>query len=168
LNDAQELIKYMKIDQEASKICSLKYFANDQNILEYVFWQTKSMKETFKTYPNIICVDATFNLNRSGYPLYIIITIDANFETRIVALGLVSSDKRGDIVKAFFQWFNDENPENPLIKTIIADKNETQLNVFVELYPTANVSLCLYHVMKSMKLESLRKIPRSALEEVRG
>ncbi len=42
------------------------------------------------------------------------------------------------------------------------------INVFVELYPTANVSLCLYHVMKSMKLESHRKIPRSALEEVRG
>jgi hypothetical protein len=168
LNDAQELIKTMIEDQRKGKICSFKYHSNEDNVLEYAFWQTKTMRETFHVYNNVISVDSTFNLNKSGYPLNIIITIDGNNETRIVAFGFVTSDKRTDIITAFFDWFNSNNPDYVNIKTILTDKNQSQIDVLRTTYPNADLSLCLYHVFKSMRYETRKKLPSSALEGARG
>jgi hypothetical protein len=168
MNDAQELLNTMIIDQNTNKICSLKYFATSEGILEYVFWQTAAMKQVFEKYSEVICVDSTFNLNRSDYAVNIIITIDANRETRIVAFGLVSSDKRSDIITAFFEWFNSENSTFSKIRTILTDKNQSQIDVLKTLYPTADISLCLFHVFKAMKLETRKKVPSYVLQDIRG
>jgi len=125
----------------------------------------KDLQETFSS---IICVDSTFNLNRSEYAVNIIITIDANRETRIVAFGLVASDKRTDIITDFFQWFNSENSDFVYIRTILTDKNQSQIDVLKKIYSTADISLCLYHVFKAMKLETRKKIPSSVLQDIRG
>ncbi len=136
MNDAQELIKTMIEDQRKGKICSFKYHSNEDNVLEYAFWQT--IKETFHVYNNVISVDSTFNLNKSGYPLNIIITIDGNNESRIVAFGFVTSDKRTDIITVFFDWFNSKNPAYVNIKTILTDKNQSQIDVLRTTYPNAD------------------------------
>jgi len=155
-------------DEESKKICSLEYHANEDNVLEYAFWQTKSMRDTFHVYNNVISIDSTFNLNKSGYPLNIIITIDGNNDTRIVALGFVTSDKRTDILTSFFNWFNSNNPDYVNIKTILTDKNQSQIDVLRSIYPDADLSLCLYHVFRVMRLETHKKLPLFALEESRG
>ncbi len=98
----------------------------------------------------------------------IIITIDANRETRIVAFGLVVSDKRIDIITAFFDWFNEENPSFTNIRAILTDKNQSQIEVLKNTYPNADISLCLFHVFKAMKLETRKKVPASVLQDVRG
>ena len=151
-----------------NRICSVKYFSNEDNILEYIFWQTSEMKTVFHNYSELICIDSTFNLNRSAYALNIIITIDGNNETRIVAFGLVTSDKRTDIITAFFEWFNQENIDHVKIKTIMTDKNEPQINVLKTLYPEAHIGLCLFHVLKAFKLETKKKLPKDVLDGVRG
>lgn len=160
----------MKSDQIANKICSLDYQSNDNNVLEYVFWQTTKIKEIFQNYYNVICVDATFNLNRSLYSLYIVITIDAANDTRVVALGLIANDRRTDIMTSFFKWFNNENPNYTRISTILTDKNETQINVLRDIYPNANISLCLFHILKALKLESKKKLHLNTdtLNAIRG
>jgi zinc finger SWIM domain-containing protein 3 len=167
-NDAQELIKAMENDVRNRKICSFEYHANEESVLEYAFWQTEKMKEIFNAYCNVISIDSTFNLNRSGYALNIIITIDASKDTRIVAFGLVTSDKRTDIIKAFFEWFNKNNPNYINLKTILTDKNQSQIDVLRNIYPNIDISLCLYHVFKAMRLETHRKLPNYVLEEIRG
>jgi hypothetical protein len=168
LNDAQELIMFARNELKIHNISSLEVNVNEENILESIFWQTQMMKQIFNQHNNIICVDATFNLNRSGYALFIIITIDANWDTRIVALGLVTSDKRSDIIESFFNWFNRENPKHSEIKTIMSDKNESQINILKALYPDSDIALCLYHVFKTFKLETRKKLPSFELEEIRG
>jgi zinc finger SWIM domain-containing protein 3 len=116
----------------------------------------------------VISIDSTFNLNRSGYPLNTIITIDGNNDTRIVALGFVTSDKKTDILTSFFSWFNSNNPDYVNIKTILTDKNQSQIDVLRSIYPDADLSLCLYHVFRAMRLETHKKLPLFALEESRG
>jgi hypothetical protein len=158
----------MKKDLKLNKICSFKFNSNIDGILDSVFWQTSEMKKTFQKYSNVICIDATFNLNRSGYAVFIIITIDANFDTRIVAFGLIANDKRSDILESLFNWFNENNSNHTRIKTIITDKNESQINVLRKLYPQSDVFLCLYHVFKTLKLETLKKVSHARLNDLRG
>ncbi len=155
-------------DQELFKICSLKFHSNDEGILQYVFWQTQQVKDIFRSYCKLISVDSTFNLNRSSYALNILVTIDANNQIRICAFGSVANDKRTDIITDFFEWFNSEYLNYPNIRTIVTDKNESQINVLRTIYPFADITLCLFHVFKSMKLETRKKLPSYVLEEMRG
>ncbi len=154
-NDAQELIKAMQNDVRNRKICSFEYHANEESVLEYAFWQTEKMKEIFNVYCNVISIDSTF-------------TIDASKDTRIVAFGLVTSDKRTDIITAFFEWFNKNNPNYINLKTILTDKNQSQIDVLRSIYPNVDISLCLYHIFKAMRLETHRKLPNYVLQEIRG
>jgi hypothetical protein len=158
----------MNEDEKSKKICSFEYRANGDNVLEHAFWQTKSMRDTFHVYNNVISIDSTFNLNKSGYRLNIIITIDGNNDTRIVALGFVTTDKRTDLLTSFFNWFNSNNPDYVNIKTILTDKNQSQIDVLRSIHPDVDLSLCPYHVFLAMKLETHKKLPLFALEEARG
>ncbi len=155
-------------ESDSNKICSFKYSSNSDGVLELVFWQTLGMREIFSKYPNVICVDATYKLNRSGYPVFIIIIIDANFQTRIAALAFMANDHRSDLLEMLFNWFNEFNPAFTEIKTIISDKNEPQINILRKLYPQTDISLCLYHVFKSLKLESYKKTSHSRLNDIRS
>jgi hypothetical protein len=96
------------------------------------------------------------------------VTIDANNQIRICAFGSVANDKRTDIITDFFEWFNSEYLNYPNIRTIVTDKNESQINVLRTIYPFADITLCLFHVFKSMKLETRKKLPSYVLEEMRG
>jgi hypothetical protein len=98
----------------------------------------------FNEHNKIICVDATLNLNRSGYALFII-TIDANW---------ASGDKRSHIIESFFNWFNRENSKPSEIKTIMRDTNKSQMNILKAMYPDSDIALCLYQVFKTFKLEN--------------
>lgn len=154
-------------DQE-SKSIEFIFHKDDDDIFKYAFWQSNQMKITFDKYNKVICVDATYNLNRCAYPVYLIITIDANRDTRIVAFGIVSSEKKPDIIKAFFSWFNENNPKFREIKTIVSDKHENQIKCLKNLYKDADISLCLYHVFKALRSATQKKLPNNIHEKVRG
>ena len=43
------------------------------------------MKELFAAFPELMCVDATYKLLELGFPVYVMVCVDSNGQTEVVA-----------------------------------------------------------------------------------
>ena len=53
-------------------------FLTGDNELKAIYYQDNQMKETFKIYPEVLFLDATFKTNNLRMPLYFFLCIDGN------------------------------------------------------------------------------------------
>ena len=56
--------------------------------------QKEIMQEMFSNFPELLLIDATYKLNDLRMPLYIMMVVDGNGESDIVALWIVASEDR--------------------------------------------------------------------------
>ena len=59
---------------------------NDNDVLTSIFFQTQSWINTYAKYPELILIDATYKLNNLHMPLHIMLVVDGNGESEIIAL----------------------------------------------------------------------------------
>ena len=59
---------------------------DDKNVLSNIFFQAKSWQNIYEQFPELILIDATYKLNNLNMPLYIIMVVDGNGESEVVAL----------------------------------------------------------------------------------
>ena len=67
------------------------------------------MKYNFECYPEVLMVDATYKLNELRMPLYLMIVIDGNGQSEIVAMFLTSVETKQAIAD-MIHTFKEVNP----------------------------------------------------------
>lgn len=72
--------------------------------LQAIFFQTEEMQQTFAAYLEIIILDATYKLNDLRMPLYVMLTVDGNGESEIVALWIVQTEDRDTLSDSPKLW----------------------------------------------------------------
>lgn len=110
------------------------------------------MRETYQKFPEILFVDATHKLNELRMPLYVLLAEDGNGESHIVAVWLITSEDAANI-RAMTEIFQQHNEEWRKTVTIMADKDFTERNIFLQQFPQANLLICLFHVLKTFRRE---------------
>ena len=124
---------------------------NDNDVLSSVYFQTQSWKKTYARYPELILIDATYKLNNLRMPLYIMLIVDGNGESEIVALWLVVNEDKptiGHLMDVFVKHNDTSNT-----RCIMADKDFTERNVFAEKIPNATLMICLFHTLRTFRRE---------------
>ena len=61
---------------------------NEEDTLEVLFYQSGHMKQLFQKFPEILLVDATYNVNGVGMPLYCLMIEDGFGHGRVVQYAL--------------------------------------------------------------------------------
>ena len=110
------------------------------------------MREIYRKYPEILFVDATYKLNELRMPLYVLLAEDGNGESHIVAVWLITSEDAANI-KEMTKIFQRHNEEWCKTVTIMADKDFTERNIFLQQFPQAYLLICLFHVLKTFRRE---------------
>ena len=110
------------------------------------------MKNTFKSYPELLFIDATYKLNDLQIPLYVLLAVDGNGESEIVCLWIVQCEDK-EIIASLLVEFKQHNDSRSLIKCVMSDKDMTERNVIKEHFPQANLLICLFHTMRTFKRE---------------
>ena len=124
--------------------------------IESVFFQTGSMRDTYRRFPEVLLLDGTYTVNQNRMPLYVFMVMDGYGFGRCVGYCFISSENK-DVVKAALQCFIDANSsETELIKTVILDKDAAEISSVKEVIPNASIQLCLFHVLKTFKKETSR------------
>lgn len=103
------------------------------------------MKEAFAEYPEIIFCDETANVNERNMPLQTVLCMDGEGETHIIALFIISSENFR-VMTELFTIFKVENPTWNEIKTVIVDKHISNLITFSNVFPLAQILICIFHV----------------------
>ena len=83
--------------------------------------------------------------------LYIMMVVDGNGKSEIVALWIVASEDRISI-KNMVQIFKHHNSTDRIV-CIMSDKDMTEMDVLSEEILNAILQICLYHTLRSFKRE---------------
>lgn len=110
------------------------------------------MHRTFNAFPEVILVDATYETNNLMMPLYMIISIDRNGQSEIVAVFLLTEEDETSLTQVI-DIFKKNNPSWENVRVILTDKDMSERNVLSKAMPQANLQLCLFHVLRSFRRE---------------
>lgn len=128
-----------KIDGATVKVIT------EHQMVEGIYFQDPEMKEVHATFPEMIFVDATYSVNDRNMALQTVQCSDGDGETHIIALLIIRSENV-NVMKALFERFVQENGNSDKTEIVMVDKHASNLATFPELFPNAQINLCIFHV----------------------
>jgi len=115
--------------------CVVKVLADEENMFRGLFYQDKYMQEVFKWYPEMLFCDATYKLLDLRLSVYIMLAVDGNGQSQVVAVMLLADETRST-VSAAIKAFQEHNPEWTKTASIMTDKDFVERKVFTDLFPS--------------------------------
>ena len=64
---------------------TVEVFKADENMFTGIFFHDYQMKLNFASYPEVLMIDATYKLNDLRMPLYLMMIVDGNGQSKIIA-----------------------------------------------------------------------------------
>ena len=129
-----------------------------------IYFQDKEMNEIFASYPEFLCIDATYKLLELRFPVYLMLIEDGNGQSEIIAVFLLAEETK-DSVMSVIDIFKKHNPNWDSIRIIMSDKDFTERDVFAALFPRAQTLICLFHTLQTFRREiTMEKMGISAAQ----
>ena len=130
----------------------VQYVTDTANEVQGIFIQDETMKKMFEQYPEVILVDATHKTNDLRMPLYLMLVIDSNGESEIVAAFVVVNEEETSI-RTMISIFKEQNPSWKETKVALTDKDMVERKVLKSEMPQISLLLCLFHALHTFKRE---------------
>ncbi|KAG1665902.1 Protein FAR-RED ELONGATED HYPOCOTYL 3 [Nymphon striatum] len=147
------LMQVVSQNQPYNVGATVEMVVDEDNVVRGVFYQDVEMKKMFEAFPELVLIDATYRLNDLEITLYLILAVDGNMESEIVALWFLAQENREILshMLCFFKKANSAGCEQ--IKVVMADKDIAGREVISEELPNAQLLVCLYHTMRNFRRE---------------
>lgn len=131
---------------------SVEIYCDSEKNLKGIFFQDQQMKDAFKAYPELLCVDATYKLLELGLPVYLMLCEDSNGQSEIVAVCLLVTED-SDSMTWMMEAFKKHNADWEHVRVVMADKDIGERDVIKQQLPHAAVLICLFHTLRSLRRE---------------
>ena len=131
---------------------SVHVVADDNNVIQAIFFQDQEMKNMFRAFPEVIFVDSTYRTNNTQMAMYVLLVEDGNGESEIVAVWFLR-DETADVVTTAVNTFCTDNPESEKVKLIMADKDFVERDAFSAAFPDAAIQICFFHTLRTFRRE---------------
>lgn len=125
---------------------------DEEDNLRGIFYQDADMKSTFRSFPEVLFVDATYKVNDLRLPLYVFLIEDGNGLSEIIAIWLIA-DESGTTIESMTDVFTKHNPCSKDIKVVMADKDFNEREIFANAFPQASLLICLFHTLRTFRRE---------------
>jgi len=122
---------------------------DDNNAVQIIFIQTQQMKETFAKFPEVLLLDGTYSTNNCGMPLYSFLEEDGYGQGQIVGMFLLNGEST-DQISTMVEIFRSANPAVSNTRTVVTDKDFTEISVVETLLPHVSLQLCTFHCIKAV------------------
>ena len=99
--------------------------------------------------PLPLSLDGTYSTNNCGMPLYAFLAEDGNGRGQIVALFLLSGESMCNI-QSMVESFSSANPAIAQTKTVITDKDFSEIAALEAALPHVAVQLCTFHCITAV------------------
>ena len=88
---------------------SVQLLTSPDNVLIRIYFQDEHTKQVFHANPELICMDATYELLELRFPVYIMLVVDGNSQGEIVAVFLLQEETE-DSIKSMIGIYKEHNP----------------------------------------------------------
>ncbi|CAC5421215.1 unnamed protein product [Mytilus coruscus] len=138
--------------KDTTDLCATVEVVKDESgVLNGIFSQDKPIAK-FDKYPEVLLIGATYKLNDLRLSLFVLMCVDANGESEITGLWIVSDESK-DTIQNMMQIFKKYNQKWENVKCIMSDKDMNERDTLCLELPSAVIQICLFHVLKTFKRE---------------
>ena len=147
---AREDRQKIKPQEELQQLCSwlderedlyVQYVTDENQQIQGIYMQDKTMYKIFDAFPEVILVDATHKTNDVRMPLYLILVVDGNGESQIVASFLVHNEEE-HLIREMIRIFKEQNQKWEKVNVTLTDKDMVERKVLKSEIPQISLSLC--------------------------
>ena len=158
---AHEDTQKIKPQEELQQLCSwlderedlyVQYVTDENQQIQEIYMQDKTMYKIFDAFSEVILVDATHKTSDVRMPLYLIVVVDGNGESQIVASFLVHNEEE-HLIREMIRIFKEQNQKWEKVNVALTDKDMVERKVLKSEMPQISLSLCLFHVLRTFKRE---------------
>ena len=100
----------------------VKLVTNESSELRGLYFQDARMCDISQTYPEFLCIDATYKVNDLRMPLYVLLIENGNGESEVVGMWLVA-DETEEMMTEMIKLFKEQNPNWDQVQTVMSDKD---------------------------------------------
>lgn len=118
---------------------SVDIVVRDSNVLDMRIIQTSQMKATLAKFPEVVQMDGTYRLNKSGMPLYALVVEDEHGVGQLAALVLTRGECAVNI-RTMLEHLKAGNPALEKTAVFIVDKDFAEISAIKAVFP--QVCLC--------------------------
>lgn len=119
--------------------------------LQILFIQTIHMQQAYKSFPEVVLLDATYRTNKLKMPLFVFVVLDGCGECQVIAYAFVASEQCHHITE-MLNLFVKENPCSENTGVIVVDKDFSEISAIRSAFPSVpSIQLCQFHVMKAFR-----------------
>lgn len=129
---------------------SVDVLVDESNMFMGLFFQDSEMKSIFNSYPELVCVDATYKLLELRFPVYIMLVEDGNGQSEVAAVFLLLEETEQSI-KSMIGIFKKHNLQWPATRVLMTDKDMLERDVLSNEFPSAELTICLFHTFRSFR-----------------
>ena len=130
----------------------LELRTDENGIITGIYFQDYEMNRFFGLYPELVLVDATYKLTNLRIPLYILLVVGPNGESKIAAIFLTASEDCVSL-STMFEIFKEKNINWSKILSAFTDKDMAERECIKRAFPQINLLLCIFHVLRCMSRE---------------
>jgi hypothetical protein len=138
--EALEWLKNKEKEEFGWKVFT--FFEN--NHLSRLFWMDPQEINLWLRFHDVILCDSTYGANIYKLRLCLLVAIDNNNMSRIVAQAVLS-DETADAYKWLFQCLLHATDNVPPV-TLFTDSDPAVINACHEIFPTTNLVNCIFHI----------------------
>ncbi|ELU01825.1 hypothetical protein CAPTEDRAFT_191966 [Capitella teleta] len=155
MNEMELLLKEVETVLSDNPRTHVKFEMDDNtNELGMLYFQTFEMFDLYQKFPEALLIDATYCVNKKQMPLYCLMCQDGDGHGRIVAYAIVWNESYLRI-QSILTTFKEKNYCGNL-RSMVMDKDLTEIKVVKEVFPDLPVIICKFHVLKAFKKETSR------------
>ena len=110
------------------------------------------MKNLYNMFPEILLVDVTYKLLDLRIPVYLLLAVDDNGLSKIVALFILTEETK-ETIETVLNVFKAKNESWKKTKVIMSDNDFVEREAVRDCFTIASLLICLYHTLRTFRRE---------------
>ncbi|XP_048472822.1 uncharacterized protein LOC109924684 [Rhincodon typus] len=136
----------------AAKDATVVVVVSKANVLQAIYFQDSSMKQTFERYPEVLLLDVTYKWDGLRLPTFLLLVIDGNGESELVCMWFVQNEEH-ETIKQLLHIFKQKNPAAERIQTVMCSGKPNRGEVISEVLPHCKPLTCLFHTLRTFQAD---------------
>ena len=146
----------------------------DSGEAQIIFLQTSKMRRLLDMYPTVLFVDSTYKTNDRSMPLFSVMVVDGDRRGQVAAHALILNEQMETLktVLHTFRIRNNIDSEVNNLRTVIIDKDFSEIGAIKEVFPNVNIIICKFHVKQAIDRhvksfgKNIKDITMTAIEKM--
>lgn len=139
----------LQLSQEMNQNGRSRCIMNADNYVTHFIFMTANQLSMYRKYPELIGMDATYDVCREAYVLFQLVAVDANNKGFSICFGFLSQETTESIVQ-LLETFR-EMVDGRVPDTILMDDSAASQRAVSRVFPNTNIRLCRVHLLRNLR-----------------